>query len=288
MIEYRYKYQDGLIEYLNRYATWGDFKKKHHLNIYQDRFLKNRLNSFSSEAKEMMLDLERFPLLNTNDGIGSYIYSLFGFTPRSGRQNLIRLNLDKSANILYSEFITVFLTNNKGGQSIYDNLSLNWHESFNKLSINCKDEFILAFNEQAETTVSTNTTDHKFSYNLFLYQNLAIFLLIIIRKNSNMLDTLTNYFNGDKLYNHSLSIHNEFYDTTVSFDIDVMIDYFRRLFNIDHNNFEYDQTYKTLQKNYMELREKLISDKTDQKFTAVFTKIFKEPLIIKTKAVTQS
>ncbi len=277
MIYYRYKYHDGIIEYLNRYDSWGDFKKNHYLNLYQERFLKNRLDNFASTLREMILDLERFPLLNINDGIMSFTNSLFGFINRSNRQNSIKLNLNRSVNIFHSEFITVFLTNSKCGQSLYDNLSLNWHDNFDIPKIECKDEFILAFNEMAETTVSTNTTDHKFSYNLFLYQNFAIFLLSMIRQNkNNTLTILENYFGGDKLYNHSISIYNQFYDTTVSFEIDIMSNYFRRLFNIDHNNFEYDQTYKTLQNNYSELKNKLISDKTDPKFREVFTKIFKE------------
>ncbi len=277
MIYYRYKYHDGIIEYLNRYDTWGDFRKNHSLNLYQERFLKNRLDNFASNLREMILDLERFPLLNINDGIMSFTNSLFGFINRSNRQNSIKLNLNRSANIFHSEFITVFLTNSKGWQSLYDNLSLNWHDNFDKLEIECNDEFILAFNEMAETTVSTNTTNHKFSYNLFLYQNFAIFLLSMIRQNkNNTLTMLENYFDGDKLYNHRIKIYNEFYGATVSFEIDVMINYFRRLFNIDHNNFEYDQTYKTLQNNYSELKNKLISDKTDPKFREVFTKIFKE------------
>jgi len=282
MIEYRYKYESGIIEYLNKYDVWGDFKKNQHLIIDQNRIMRNKLDCFTGIVKEMVNDLEGFPLLNINDGIISFTNALFGFINRSGRIGYINFNKNNSANIFYCEFISVFLINNKGGQELYDNLSLNWHENFNNLSINCKNEFILAFNERAETTVSTKTQDHKFSYNLFLYQNFAILLLLIISGNkNNLLSILYNYFNGDKLHNYSIRIYNQFYDTTVSFEIDIMINYFRRLFNINHNNFEYDNTYQTLQNNYKELQGKLILEDTDPKFREVFTKIFKVNFTIK-------
>ena len=286
MLEYRYKYQDGIIEYLNKYDVWGNFKKNHYLTTYQDRFLNDKLDNFPDAIKEMIVDLVRFPRLNINEGMNSFINSLFGFLGRNYRHTTAKLDNNTSVNILASEFITIFLTNSKGSQGLYDNLSLNWHDNFDKLSMSCSDEFILAFNERAETTVAINTKDHQFSYNLFLFQNFAILLLIMIRSNSNILNKLNNYFHGDKLYNQSISIYNEFYATNVSFEINIMIDYYRRLFNIDHDNFIHDNTNCTLKNNYEKLKEKLISTSTDSRFIAVFARIFKEHYIIKNQVVT--
>lgn len=275
MIEYRYKYESGIVEYLNKYDVWGDFKKNHYLTIDQNRLMRNKLDYFTGVIKETIENLEEFPLLNINNGIMSFINAIFGFMNRIHRNYTIKSNNIKSVNIFYCEFISIFLTNSNGGQKLYDNLSLNWHDNLDKLSINCRDEFILLFNQHAETSVSINTEDHKFSYNLFLFQNFAIILLMAVRRNAhNMLDILIGYFNGDMLYNHRISIYNEFYDVKVSFDIDVMIDYYRRLFNIDYNNFEYDQTYQTLDRNYSDLKSKIITGKTDNKFIEVFNKIF--------------
>jgi hypothetical protein len=284
IIYYRYKDKTGIMNYLKAYSLGDNFLESRALIYPQvnDDVIIGLHNLAPENTHDLINELELYPTNVEHGGMLSLTRQLFTFRIANSKNRGFNYN-DTSRSVLGSEFVRIFLTDDRfTPQQIYDQLSKSWQLNNEQLNISFfSQEFILAFNTIAEQKVERESQE--FSYNLFLYQNMAILLLKLIENTQDFINTIDKYMAGDRLNNHAICLEIKIFAGKIIFEIPYLIDYFRTLFNIDHHSFKYDATHEVLQKNYKKLRAEFISGNTDHKFLKVFTGVFKEQFIVKTK-----
>lgn len=288
IIEYRYKHLPGIMEYLNQYDTWGNYLKNRHLSLHRDRinnfYLRNKQKvKFSDNIKNIIHDLEVYPnislAVNSVNNVNIYINAIFGLMSQYSIYNDDQ-NINNAHIVFRSEFIqwlSFSRTSDKSFQYKYNLLSKNWHfgVGFYK-DIKMKREIVIAFNIIAQGAISRDSLEfYKCKLNIFLYQNLVILLLVLIKSDEILLKQLKKYF--DKTNTHmvkDLVFKIEYYDFILKMDIERFINYCKILFNVDIKKFAYDESHYTLQKNFHYLKKCLIDSKASESLIFILDNIF--------------
>ena len=278
IIYYRYKDTARVMDYLKNYSQSGDFLERRDLRypfVNDDLIVKSR-NLIPNYIHDLVNNLEQYPVSIEHDGMGAFINQLFSFYNAASKTKVYNYN-NTSRRVFRSEFIRFFLADDSTStsQQVYDKLSKNWKLGIEHLD-SYRPEFILAFNVIAERRVERESK--KISYNLFLYQNMAILLLYLIKANNDFISTIQEYMEGDKLYNHAICLEVKIFGGKIVFEIPYLIEYYQTLFNITATDFSYDDSHLELTANYQRLKNLLLKSKVSDEFASILRRIFNEPL----------